>query len=72
MLSLVDDHKSLGELSDPRGQVAIKVLPAYCSGVHQPVDMGVTAAFKLGYRRRLLDSRADIFYEVIRLPWERK
>lgn len=52
---IVDNASSHGkDLVDHRGQVDIVPLPPNVASVHQPVDMGIIAVWKKGYRKRML------------------
>lgn len=60
VLLLMDCCASHDELSDPEGRVRIMMYPPNCTSLHQPMDMGIIAATKLHYRRRLLRRRTDL------------
>lgn len=47
-------------------------LPPKRASVHQPMDLGVVAAIKLRYRRKLLDDRAERVIEAAALRDEAK
>lgn len=42
------------DLNDPREQIQIFTLPPNCTSVHQPMDMGIIAAWKKLYRYEML------------------
>lgn len=42
------------DLNDPQEQVNILTLPPNCTAIHQPMDLGIIGAWKLRYRRLLL------------------
>lgn len=42
------------DMADLRGQVSIIPLPPNCTALHQPIDLGIIAEFKLGYKKYLL------------------
>lgn len=61
------------DISDSRGQVAIYPLPPNCTALHQPMDLGVIAAWKAHYRRNLLvEMMEDIENQQARRDQNRK
>ena len=62
MLLLMDGCSSHDSLVDSRKQVKTMVYPPNCTSKHQPMDMGIIAATKRHYRRRLLGVRASTMY----------
>jgi hypothetical protein len=59
VLLIMDNCSSHTGLVDNRDQVKIIELPPNCTSVHQPMDQGIIASFKVRYRTRLLATRAD-------------
>ncbi|CAN0182990.1 unnamed protein product [Ectocarpus sp. 4 AP-2014] len=59
VLLLMDGCASLDLLVDPTGQITTMVYPPNCTSKHQPMDMGIIAATKRHYRKRLLRLRVS-------------
>ena len=56
---LVDNCSSHGELVDDQEQVKVMTYPPNCTSKHQPMDAGIIAQTKVGYRGKLLDCRVS-------------
>lgn len=47
-------------LSDPAGRIQLMTFPPNGTNIHQPVGMGIIAATKVHYRKRLLRRRTEL------------
>lgn len=61
---LIMDGMKCRDLKESNGRVRVMHLPPNCTSVRRPMGMGVIAAIKLHYRRKLLDCRADKLCEA--------
>lgn len=59
VLLLMDGCASHDDWVDPKGQIKTMAYPPNCTSKHQPMDMGIIAATKRHYRRRLLNMRTS-------------
>lgn len=64
---LIMDGLKCRNLKDSSGRVRVMHLPLNCTSVRRPMGMGVIAAMKLHYRRKLLDCRASKLCEAAAL-----
>ena len=62
VLLVMENCSGHGNLTDPHGQVSIAELPPNCTSKHQPMDMGVIAAWKQRYQSRLLTKRTELLF----------
>lgn len=59
VLLLMDGCASHDLLVDPKEQIKTMTYPPNCTSKHQPMDMGIIAATKREYRKRLLSRRVS-------------
>lgn len=67
VLLLVDSRGTPDQLIDPEGRVRVMMYPPGCTSKRQPMDVGVIAATKVNYRRRLLERMTEILPDAGRL-----
>ena len=72
VLLLMDGCASHDQLVDPKEQITTMVYPPNCTSKHQPMDMGIIAATKRYYRKRLLSVRVSTMSAVSTLRAQAK
>ena len=64
MLLINDACSSHDDPKDDRGHLKVETYPPNCTSVHQPIDMGIVAATKMIYKRKILDVKVSTMLDA--------